>query len=271
MQPPVTDPQQRVLCVLNAVLDHGPITLAALARHLPFSQSAIYRALQHLIAQGWVQVPVFGTGFIASQKLTALSQNRRHGFACRRHGTLIAKALRQVGRLDIDIVTLSMDGHIDRVEASNPARHPLGRLLLTTSLAGRAAVCALDPPQKVTFLRRYLAFADDNERTKSRTPQFAKLFSYGADHRILMDTPQATWAFGFRLCAGAGPDMPQDMIGALQLTAPNRHDAGQRLYGAVNGLWDLEQTNQLSGMTFLIDMDKLSIVHRPEKWAPLLG
>ena len=259
MQPPITDPQQRVLCVLNAVLDHGPITLAALTRHLPFSQSAIYRALQHLIATGWVQVPVFGTGFIASQKLCNLSQTSRHGFACRRHGALIAKALKQVGRLDIDIVTLSMDGRVTRVEASPPTRHPLGPLLLTTSLAGRAAVCALDPPQKVTFLRRYLAFANDHERAKSRTPQFAKLFRYGTDHRILMDTPQATWAFGFRLRAGDVPDMAQDRVGALQLTAPNRYDAGQRLYRAVNCLWELEQSNQLSGMTFLIDMDTLNV------------
>ena len=197
--------------VCSAVVEKGPITLEALTKSLPFPQSATYRALQQLIAQGWVQRSIGRSGFVAAYALRAMLSTGRFGFPYERTARAVVKGTRERDLVHFDFALLEPEGAVRVMDSTDPPAARLEPLVLTTSVLGRAAVCALAPEVRVPFLRRYLAQASEAERTLSAGPQFAGLFRFHAERRFIWDRQGNALAFAFQSAEGA--------FGAVRLRA----------------------------------------------------
>jgi len=206
-----TSAQQRVLIVCSAVVRHGPVTLEDLTQRLPLPQSAIYRALQQLIAQGWVQRSIGRSGFVAAYGIRTMLSHGCFGFPFDRTARALSRRSRDRGVVHFDFALLEAEGTVRIMDSTEAAKAGTLPLTLTKSTAGRAAVCALAPESRVGFLRRYLAQASDSERQASKELKFASLFRFPGDRRFIWSKRRNEFAFAFK---AAG-----NIFGAIRLRA----------------------------------------------------
>lgn len=246
------DTQIRVLMALEEVARHGPLTIEELTARLPMSQSACYRALQHLVGYGWVQPSALGKGYVASLGLKDTLEEARYGFPYGKDAKMILKAIKKLGNIDLELAILDPNGNVRLVDATDKSLRTIKYLQVTQSLLGRAAICALAPQEKVVFLRRYLALADDKERAYSKTINFAGLFNYEGEHQVLMDAWQAKWAFAFQAKDGT--------IGALQMHATaSRFGTIRTLHRGVHKVMELQRKGMLDDIQFHVRLDALKV------------
>ncbi|MGV6838590.1 MAG: winged helix-turn-helix transcriptional regulator [Planktomarina sp.] len=246
------DAQIRVLMVLEEVLRNGPLTIEELKDRLSISQSACYRALQHLVSYGWLQPAALGKGYVASTVLHDVSDHARYGFPYIDDAKLVHKTVKKLGNIELKLALLRQSGRVDLVDTSDKLNREIKPLRVTQSFLGRAAICALPPQEKVVFLRRYLALADEKERASSKTVNFASLFNFDGPHQILMDPMQAKWAFAFRAKDGT--------VGAMQMHASaSRFGTLRTLFKGIHKVMDLQDTGQLNDIEFLVKIDELKI------------
>jgi IclR family acetate operon transcriptional repressor len=149
---------ERVLATLEALAEHQPMGVGALARVLDDDKSAVQRALVTLAQAGWIRP---APGDQARWELTARSlvvaehAQRRSGLRQRVHGSLVSLAdetgeslilaVRDAGRIVI----------VDVVESRQLVRtvpHVGMVIPPTTSAAGQAVLAAMDDASLVAFL-----------------------------------------------------------------------------------------------------------------------
>ncbi|MEM6306391.1 MAG: hypothetical protein AAF701_00205 [Pseudomonadota bacterium] len=248
--PEIPATQRRVLAVLDAVLKHGPITLEQLTAILPISQSGIYRALQNLIAIGWIQPASLRQGFVIAAAYANGLNQCAPSFPYPRDGKFLKKIIQKVSHIDLDIALLRRTGAVYRVETTRPGAFRPHSLTLTDSILARAAVSALPAKDRMVFLRRYLAAAPEMERERSRKPHFTKLFSFPNNRRFILGSMEPNCAFAFQLKDGE--------YGALQINHRPRALGGQRvLYRSILAILDAQNRQKLPNMQILLDKHEI--------------
>jgi DNA-binding IclR family transcriptional regulator len=170
-----TSTSKRVLMVLSAILENGPITVDNLAKTLPITQSGVYRAVRSLEEFGWVQKCIGHGGFIATMIFHEAHDQGQFGVP---YVETMRRLLRQSElqkTCHADFYVVQQNGKCILADSTERMAKRFATVSLVRSLAGQSVLAALPTVERVQLIMRYLKSAGQDEKDYVKQANFREI------------------------------------------------------------------------------------------------
>lgn len=175
---PLTDqqksPAHRLLLVLTAIGEHGPISLGELTDLLPVPRTAIWRATATLRDFGWVRIRLSDKAYELTSDCDLKMASCHFAHPACDTATAELQAMRQRGIAAADAGLFITPGRFALIESTRPEAELGASLSLITDPFALAAQAAMPPEDLLRQLRAYQRMADPQEKELIRTGAHAR-------------------------------------------------------------------------------------------------
>lgn len=155
---------QRLLTVLQAIAEHGPISHSALCDRLPISRSAIWRAALLLRAQGWLRIRPGDKAYELTCTLDRLMAGANFQSEEAEEIAPHIRMVQEMGPFHVDFGCFIARGQFVLLESTRATACRRSPLSLVFDEGAVAAQIVMDRPQVLRHLRAFLDRATEEER-----------------------------------------------------------------------------------------------------------